>query len=186
MDPVFSLPYSEYVVAERLRNQFTKANGYSIYIPVSRQEKGVDLALIRNTKSERKISTFQIKASRTYFGEPPKRKTTPERFKFYTWFNRFEPNPRADLFIIIGFFPLAEAMTRKKGTSTYGDCSLLFTYQEIKELLDNCRTVKGGADKMFGFGFNDLDAIVYTRGDSLRSNKDFVEFRLDKRFKIIE
>lgn len=180
MDPVFTLQWPEYVVCERLQKLCPRSEGYSTYIPVSRQEKGVDLTLLHRSAGKRRAITIQVKASRTYMGSPPKRKTTV-RYNYYTWFNRFVPSPDADYFALIGFYPREADQTTKVGPSWYNDCTLLFSYPEITELMDNCMTVGGKPDPMFGFAFNDLDSIIYTRGDSSRSGRDFTKHLIDKK-----
>jgi hypothetical protein len=72
MDPVFTLQWPEYVVCERLQKLCPRSEGYSTYIPVSRQEKGVDLTLLHRSSGKRRAITIQVKASRTYMGAPPK------------------------------------------------------------------------------------------------------------------
>ena len=47
MEPIITLPYSEWLVAEHLMKTFPIREGYSLYAPLSRQEKGVDLILSR-------------------------------------------------------------------------------------------------------------------------------------------
>ncbi len=51
MNPTFTLNYPEHAVAEYLRRHFTKANGYSVLVPVSSQQKGYDLALLKHPES---------------------------------------------------------------------------------------------------------------------------------------
>ena len=47
MEPIVTLPYSEWLVAEQLMKQLPARQGYSVYAPLSRQEKGVDLLVTR-------------------------------------------------------------------------------------------------------------------------------------------
>ena len=47
--------------------------------------------------------------------------------------------------------------------------------------MDNCLTVKGTPDKMFGFGFDSPNQIFQTRGDKDRKYKDYSDFLLDNR-----
>jgi len=58
MDAIFTLPYTEYVVATYLQ----KKEGYSVQIPLSRQQKGIDL-LVCSLQS-RKAASIQVKSSR--------------------------------------------------------------------------------------------------------------------------
>jgi hypothetical protein len=185
MDPVFALQWSEYVVCDRLQKLCPKSEGFSVYIPVSRQEKGVDIGLLHRNKGLRRMITIQVKSSRTYPGTPAKNKKIV-RYKYYTWFNRFDPSPDADYFALIGFFPREADQTTKIGPSWYHDCILLLSNKEMKELIDNCNTVGGKQDRMFGFGFNDLSSIIYTRGDQNRSGKDFSQHLIDRKIKDIK
>lgn len=79
MEPVFTLPYSEYAVANRLNDLFKTKDGYSLYVPASRQEEGVDLLLTSRNQGVTTTATIQVKASRTYTPKPPAREST-ERF----------------------------------------------------------------------------------------------------------
>lgn len=45
MEPVSALPYSEYAVVNEFNRHFGKQDGFSIYVPASRQEKGVDFGV---------------------------------------------------------------------------------------------------------------------------------------------
>jgi hypothetical protein len=82
MDPVFTLQWPEFLVAERLQSLLPKKDGYSVLIPLSRQEKGVDLVIHRRDKSgASSVLTIQVKASRTYLPPAPKRKNTI-RYKY--------------------------------------------------------------------------------------------------------
>jgi len=180
MDPVFTLQWPEFIICERLQKYCPKKDGYSVYIPVSRQEKGVDIVLLHRTDKTKKTITIQVKSSRTYLGEPARNKKI-ERFNYYTWFNRFVPSPDADYFALIGIYPKDISQTKKIGPSWYNDCTLLFTYKEMKSFIDNCLTVRGKPDKMFGFGFNSPDAVIQTRGDQHRKYKDFSNYLFAKK-----
>ncbi len=74
MEPVFTLPYPEFCVAQRLHKLFPTAEGYSLFVPLSRQEKGVDLMLAHRGGRTRAV-TIQIKSSRTYSSPPPARES---------------------------------------------------------------------------------------------------------------
>ena len=45
MEPIFILPYSEYEVINLIQNKVKKKDGFSCFIPVSRQQKGIDFIL---------------------------------------------------------------------------------------------------------------------------------------------
>ncbi|MEO8327979.1 MAG: hypothetical protein ABI618_19185, partial [Nitrospirota bacterium] len=104
MDAVFTLPYSEFAVADLFIRTFKTKDGYSIFVPISRTEKGVDLLLTRRTDGGTRTLTFQIKASRTYAGTAPKRKVKHRRYQNYTWLNRFDVPKQADFVVLLGLY----------------------------------------------------------------------------------
>jgi hypothetical protein len=84
MDPIFTLQWPEFVVAEKLQKLLPRKDGYSILISLSRQEKGLDLAVLKKTDSNKSsVTTIQVKASRVFLPEPPKR-TNITRYQYYT------------------------------------------------------------------------------------------------------
>jgi hypothetical protein len=184
MDPVFTLQWPEFVVAQRLRLLLSPKDGYSILIPLSRQEKGIDLAVLRRRGSEEsEMTTIQVKASRTYVEQPPKRKGTI-RFRYNTWFNRFDVPDRADLVILVGLYAPDLGRTKRVSARWYRDCSLLFTREEMRKLLAECKTRRGKPDRMFGFGFDDLSEIRVVRPPLNRSGPDFATHLLEHREKL--
>lgn len=185
MDPIFTLQWSEFVLAERLQNALPKSEGYSVWIPLSRQEKGVDLAVLKRGKDgHTKTVTLQVKASRTYRTAEPKREAT-RRHAFHTWFNRFEVPDEADFILLFGQYAPDVNQTRKVGPQWYKDMTLLFTHREMKDFISNCRTVGGKQDRMFAFGFDDDSKIVQVRGDERRGRKDFTGHLLANRLHIL-
>jgi hypothetical protein len=185
MDPIFTLQWPEFLLANRLQKLLPKKDGYSILIPTSRQEKGIDLAVLKKGNRQNRVVTLQIKASRTYFGKPPKREST-KKFSFYTWFNRFDVPEEADFILLFGMYAPDAGRTKPVTAKWYRDCTLLFTKEEMKQLMQNCLTVGGRPDKMFGFGFDGPSAVFQTRGDKDRSLKPFSDFLLDKRIDLIQ
>jgi hypothetical protein len=183
MEPVFTLQWPEFVIAQRLQALLPRKDGYSVLVPLSRQEEGVDLAVLHRTASGASSTvTIQIKASRTYLHAPSKRRKTV-RFQFNTWFNRFDVPDRADYVILFGMYAPDLGKTTKVSATWYKDCSLLFTRSKMRKLMANCKTVGGKPDRMFGFGFDDLSRIVLTRGDMKRAGKDYSHHLLDQRYK---
>ena len=181
MEPVFTLQWSEFVVAQRLQSLLPRKGGYSVFVPLSRQEKGIDLAVLhRGLINESDTLTIQVKASRTYLPPPPKRKDTI-RFRFYTWFNRFDVPDQADFVILFGMYAPDPGKTTRISAAWYRDCSLIFTRQEMRQFMADCKTVGGKPDRMFGFGFNDLSEIILTRGDMNRLGRDFSKYLLEHR-----
>ncbi len=155
-------------------------------IPTSRQEKAIDLAVVRKQPNgASRVVTFQVKASRTYSHEPPKREST-QRFRFYTWFNRFSVPDETDFFLLVGMYAPDAARTKPVGPHWYKDCTLLFTLKEMKRFMSSCLTVRGTEDKMFGFGFDNEKKVVQTRGDRHRRGLDFTSYLLDNRIAIVE
>ena len=92
MEAIFTLSYPEYTVATYLQQHFKKSEGYSVSIPMSRQQKGFDL-LMYNLKTKRAAS-FQVKSSRTW---PPKK--PDEGFQYSAWFSRFEISENVDFYV---------------------------------------------------------------------------------------
>lgn len=181
MEPVFTLQWPEFVVAQKLQKLLPPKDGYSILVPLSRQEKGIDLAVLhRRGNNLSKTTTIQVKASRTYRPPPPKREKTV-RFQFYTWFNRFDVPDRADFVILFGMYAPNRGETTRVSAEWYKDCSLLFTKKEMRRFMTNCKTVGGKPDGMFGFGFDDLSKVILTRGDMKRSSPDYTMHLLERK-----
>jgi len=186
MDPVFTLQWPELVIADRLQKMLPKSKGYSVLIPVSRQEKGFDLAItLRRANGHSTTATIQIKASRTYLSKPPMRESTV-RYQFQTWFNRFEVPKEADFFLLFGTYAPDTGRTFNIKHTWYQACTLLFTRKEMKQFMSTCLTVGGTYDKMFGFGFDNDQQIIQTRGDQKRRFKDYTDHLLENRIDIIE
>lgn len=185
MDPVFTLQWTEYLAAEELTKHFPKKADYSILVPASRQEKGIDLALVKKRdRGQSRVALIQVKASRTYAPEPPKREKTIT-YQNYTWFNRFEPSPHADFFLLVGLYAPDAGRTKRVGKSWYQTCMLLFTKAEMKSFIKSCINVGGGPDTKFGFGFDTLAKVVQTRGDQQRRRRDFTDRLLSKRVQLL-
>jgi len=185
MDPVFFLQWPEFLIAERLQKLFSKSQGYSVLIPASRQEKGIDLALLtKQGSSPSRVITFQIKASRTYGGDEPKRETT-KRFMHRTWFNRFPVPDEADFIVLFGLYAPDRSQTRRVAATWYRDCTLLFTNEEMRTFMARCLTRSGKPDRMFGFGFNDPHAVFQTRGDQNRRFADFSDYLIERRLDLL-
>ncbi len=186
MDPVFTLQWPEFVLANRLTALLPRKEDYSIFVPASRQEKGVDLAVVRKVRgSSSRVATIQIKASRTYTFAPPRRETT-KRYQFETWFDRFDVPPEADFFLLFGMYAPNAGQTKKVGPLWYKDCTLLFTQDEMKHFIERCLTVAGNPDRMFGFGFDSDAKVVQTRGDKDRRFKDYTSYLLDKKVGVLK
>ena len=184
MDPVFTLQWPEFVIAHRLQQRLPKQEGYSLLVPLSRQEKGVDLAVLKKLGGAHRTITIQIKASRTYPHPPPKREST-QRFLHYTWFRRFDVPADADFILLLGMYAPDQGRTKNVTAKWYRDCTLLFTREEMQEFMVSCLTVGGKPDQMFGFGFDEPTSVFLTRGDQKRSLRDYSRYLLDSRMTMI-
>jgi hypothetical protein len=181
MEPVFTLQWPEFLLAERLQKLFPKSEGYSVLVPASRQERGIDLVLLKKgAPGLNRAITLQIKASRTYPSAEPKRSTT-KRFAYRTWFNRFDVPNEADFIVLFGIYAPERDRTRPINAYWFRDCSLLFTNAEMRAFMADCLTVKGKPDGMFGFGFDRPEEVFQTRGDQVRRLTDFSDRLLDRR-----
>lgn len=178
MDPIFTLPYSEFCVAQQLQ-RLLRSQGCSIYIPPSRQEKGVDLVVARRRGRVTRAGTIQVKASRTYSDRA--RTERSKRFRYYTWFNNFDLPDEADFVALVAIYPPEETRGRRTMASWWAPVILLFTHREMSRFLRHVKTRKGKRDKMFGFGF-DSDAKIYqTRGDEQGRQQDYSAYLLQYR-----
>ncbi|HUD19246.1 MAG TPA: hypothetical protein VMR81_02315 [Patescibacteria group bacterium] len=170
MDSIFTLPFSEYKVALILQNELKKKDGYSLYIPLSRQQEGVDL-IIHNLKTKKTL-TIQIKSSRSYEGIPSKRNNRIVH-QHSSWFNNFLYKYKegiADYYVFFTPYPILSRGNGIKLDKTtpdkwWGFKSLLFSDNEMGTLLNEIKTKKGKVESKFGFGFDEEnDSIYLTRG----------------------
>ncbi len=188
MDPVFTLPYSEFVVAQQLAQELPAKLGFSIHTPLSRQQKGVDLVVVRRRGRHSWAKTIQIKSSRTYSRKPSTRapRSPPLRqFRFYTWLKTFDCPPEADFFCLVALYPSVDVAQHRERGSWWSPQILVFTQREMRRLLRSIRTAKGKPDSMFGFGFDDADEVVQTRGYHGRTQRDFSRYLLSHRVGIL-
>jgi len=100
----FAGSYAEFSAAQQLARVFPPSKGYSLYVPLSRQEKGVDLILARRVRGSTHATTIQVESSRTYSRQTPTERTF-RPFRYYTWFNRFEAPPAADYVLLVAVYP---------------------------------------------------------------------------------
>ena len=103
MDAVFTTTYPEHEVAVELSNYLKKKDGFSITIPLSRQQKGFDLLVY--SLNRRKAATIQIKSSRSYRQRPPKRTRRNSCYHYALWFKNFEwRRAQADFYVLFGLY----------------------------------------------------------------------------------
>jgi len=171
MEATFSLPYSEYEVAEKL-SRFLKPHGYSVYIPTSRQQKGVDLIINKNGTN--KIARVQVKGSRTYKGV--------KNYEHYIWFVNFDKKYKkgdVDFYIFFCIYPQYNRKNSIDSKKHWKTLFLCFKEDEMFEFLKNAKTKKEGKrDSAFGFSFDSPKKIYATRYG--KEGKDVSEFLLEK------
>jgi hypothetical protein len=180
MEPVFSLTYSEFCVAQQLSRLLPSTNGYSLYAPVSRQQRGVDLVIARRRGRRVRVACIQVKSSRTY-SRLTATTRTKRPFRYYTWFNNFDCPPEADFFCLLALYPAVDAAQKRELGTWWVPQVLLFSQSEMRQFLSQVRTVGGRRDRMFGFGFDRPDQAFQTRGDSARRFRDFSDHILPRR-----
>jgi len=190
MDGIFTLNYPEYAVAECLSKLLPKKNGYSINIPLNRQQKGFDLLVYAS--NSRKSATIQVKASRSYKNEPPKRVIKKRRFNLGLWFNNFKcQDAAADFYILFGLFPKSDIfekpLNQKRNRRNWWSSKLLmFQEQEMKDFLRNLSHTRSGnpAHSFYlEFDYNSSD-IYITRG--ARELKNLNEFLIENRITYLQ
>jgi len=184
MDPVFTLPYSEFVVAQRLASLLPSKSGFSIHAPLSRQERGIDLVIVRRRGRHSWVRTIQVKSSRTYSHRPAikvRRGNRLRRFRFYTWLKTFECPRQADFFCLVALYPSVDVAQHREFGSWWSPQILVFTQREMRRLLRSIRTARGKPDRMFGFGFDDPREVFQTRGHKGRKQRDFSRFVIERR-----
>src|ERR1044072_3320255 len=89
MEPAFTLPWPEFHLAARLQKAFPKNAVYSVMAPMAREERVVDLAGLKRTKSGSNAATFQVKASRTWVSKEG-RKVRPRTVRSIFQYTRSE------------------------------------------------------------------------------------------------
>jgi hypothetical protein len=142
MEPVFTLPYSEYVVVNEFSQHFGKQDGFSIYVPASRQEKGVDFLLHYSNDST--CLRFQVKSSRSYINNN-QRSLAKGALKYTLWFNnfinRYKPN-QADFYVLFGLYPAYVIDKSINSKKSFRSLILCLADNEMKELLEQVKTKK--------------------------------------------
>lgn len=171
MEPVLSLPYSEYETIIQIQRHFKKNDGFSVCVPVSRQQKGIDFVVLNIENS--KVLRFQVKGSRPYVPSSSEAKKDGA-FKYTFWFNNFyntyKPN-MADVYVLFGLYPVYDVKKNIKSRTTFWQSFVLaFTDEEMGQFLGSIRTKAGNRDRFFYVSFNDLSEVIVTRGRQDRPN----------------
>jgi hypothetical protein len=180
MDPVFTIPYPEYAVASQLSHHLPNSQGYTIFVPASRQQKGVDLLVTYRSNRVIRAMSIQIKSSRTYSQKTPGVRTR-KPFRYQTWYNNFEAPPEADFIFLIALYPNDERDRSRALETWWSQVVLVFTHEEMVGFLASVKTLTGTRDKMFGFGFDTPKCIRQTRGDQHQRYEDFTDHLLSRR-----
>ena len=186
MSPIFSLDYAEFELANQIRKHFPKKRGYSVFVPLDRGEKAIDLVLVRKRpRGGSKCVTFQVKSSRTYSPRPRKNPRVAKE-QYRTWYNVFDVQPEADFYLLFGIFYRDEPGKTERVGKRIDTITLLFTNVEMKRFMSRCRTKTGLPETKFAFGFDDnVERVVMTRGIQKRNKPDYTDHLLNRRFSLI-
>jgi hypothetical protein len=177
MEPILTLPYSEWLVAQQLMLALPTREGFSVYAPLSRQEKGVDLLITKREKGMNRVATLQVKYSRAY-ETPPKSK-----FRFAIWFRGFRVPEEADFVILAALYPNITGKGGGTQASWWLPLLLVFTREEMSGVISSLRTRSGKPDKMFYFGFDSPEQVVQTRGAP--EDRDCTDFTFANRLPML-
>jgi hypothetical protein len=175
MEGIITLPYSEYAVANKLNACFKKKDGYALFIPTSRQQKGIDL-LLANLKSN-KTATIQIKASRSY-----RLSRKNQQYAYGLWFPNFidkYAKGNADYYILYGLYPdyAKTEETNIASKEVWNEIFLCFTEEEMFNFLKQVKQVNSDKkDIYFGLKFDNDKKVCTGRG--FRSETDVSSFLL--------
>lgn len=178
MEPVFTMQYGEFAVADYLAKHIKNA---SVFIPASAQEKGIDLLLYRHENGCNTTNTIQVKMSRTYYDDKGS-----AAFPYYLWYNRFPIQKNANWYVLVGIYAKRpnDASNAKASSTNWGTIMLAFTNKEMQAFMAAVKQKKDPSkdDKMFGFGFDDDKQIFQTRGCPAPRNMSqyLIENRLEQ------
>ena len=170
----FTIQFPEYDIANKLKEEFSQKDNFSVAIPLSRQQKYYDLLLVNGAKN--KFVTIQVKSSRTYLGREK------DIFDYYSWFNRFDIKDNySDFYFLYMTYPFFDK--NGKPRAKWNTKILVFNQKEMKQILDQVKTKSGKPDLFFSFGFNqDKDSKIYgQRGFSSQKDKDYSANLLENR-----
>ena len=170
----FTIQFPEYDIANKLKEEFSQKDNFSVAIPLSRQQKYYDLLLVNGAKN--KFVTIQVKSSRTYLGREK------DIFDYYSWFNRFDIKDNySDFYFLYMTYPFFDE--NGKPRAKWNTKILVFNQKEMKQILDQVKTKSGKPDLFFSFGFNqDKDSKIYgQRGFSSQKDKDYSANLLENR-----
>lgn len=185
MEPIFTIPFSEFAVIQEMSSLLKKKREFSYFIPLSRQEKGFDF--VAYSRKNKKLIRCQVKGSRTYFPSTKKSRSGKMLFHHTFWFNNFinsyEPNA-ADLYLLSGYYT-DYAGNEPTSKAKWRTLILALKDAEMKQFLSRVKTKKEKKpDRFFGLGFNDPNKVFVSRG--LTNQEDFSKYLLANRLSILE
>lgn len=164
-------------MANEIMRLLPKTRGYSVWVPTSRQQKGVDLVVCRLCKSTRRTATIQVKASRIY------EKNGSKGYKYDTWFSIFDIAPEADFVALLWLLPPDDVSLSKSTRKRHQYSILLATRAELESFMRSCTTKSGKPESKFGFGFTDELRIQWTRGNRNVDGSNYAKWILSRRIK---
>lgn len=140
MEPVFTLPYSEFVIVEELAKYFKKNDGYSVFVPTSRQQIGIDLLLVKQMPGETETLSIQVKSSRVWQSEKVTKYEKENQLNpvFGMWFKKFDYNSdySADFNFFIGFKPSNPCDTSKSKSNVWIPEIIVMSRSDLREIFD--------------------------------------------------
>lgn len=191
MDNVFTLPFSEYLIAAKLQSVFGKRNGYSVAIPMSRQQKGYDL-IVYNMNSKKAL-TFQVKSSKWYKGRVPKRKVNTPYVENWLWLPVFNlKKGMADIYLFFGTFPKKNIWIKRQDKSKkikkIWDYKIFaFAEDEAIKLMNYLKDViKKKSFDNFAIGFNDDKSGIFYFAKSNRIIFQKTDIELDDKLDLVK
>ena len=186
MDAKFTIPYGEYEVADKLSNSISNI---SIFVPASRQEKGIDLLAYHFDGEKNNVVSIQVKQSRTYYKNKVI-KVDDERVNIigHLWFNRFDVPNNADWFILTGLraFHPTNWQNANINSISWGSIMLAFKRDEMISFMDSVRLKSdvNRYDKSFAFAYDEEGNIYQTRG--FGKNRNMNGYLLENRIEEIK
>ncbi|MCX6771522.1 MAG: hypothetical protein NTX79_05705 [Candidatus Micrarchaeota archaeon] len=178
MNPIFTLDYSEFAVAEELSKRLQKNDGYRVLMPVNRQNKGFDLVVL-NTNN-RKIIKVQVKGGRSYDG------TNKPDGHYWIWHNNFMLEGRdvdADWIIVHATYCYDKLHPKIRGENKvkiWKNLYLFFKKNEMKTILNDFENRKR---KQYDFKFNvdNKGNIVYAQTKyNIDLNKHLIDNKIEE------
>ena len=173
MEAIFSLPYSEHQTISTLLKVLPKGEGFGVFVPVSRQQAGVDFVIL-HTPSGMALRA-QVKSSRHFdWSKSP-------RLRF--WYRNFLASYRpglADVFFLFGLYPtFSEGQKVSDRSAHWRHLILVFSDEEMGAILEGTAD-----DRFFQFGIDPPRSkrpsrVIGTRGGV--AGRDLGPYLLEKR-----